>query len=164
VVRRVNSGNSSLGLFRANYLKRTLLVGSAPYWDLLLLVELSLLGKILEIPEVLFQVRSYSGNSVAVASREQGTSVVFNPFRANRKTRKTLLEWNDPSASGHLLWLPLHAERCWEYMKRVHHVPLTPVQKALCYLTVPTVFYWTRFKVIGGAWKRKLGLANRGSR
>lgn len=158
VIRRVSGGGPLWGLIRANYLRQTLLTSSVAYWDDLVLAELSLLGKILEIPEVLLQVRCYPGNAVAVASQGQGSTVVLNPFKANRKTRRNLLKWNDPSAADRWIWLSNNGERCWEYLKRVHHVPLPVVEKAMCYLTVPAVFYWTRFKTVGGAWRRKLGI------
>jgi glycosyltransferase involved in cell wall biosynthesis len=156
VIARVSWGGPFWGLVRPDYIRRTRLAYSVSYWDDLLLAELALLGKFREIPEVLFQVRSYPGNAVALASQEQGTVVVHNPGKANRKTRRTLTAWTDPSAAGRPLWLPIHEERCWEYLKCVHYVPMPPVEKAICYGTVPAVAYWRRFRNFGGVWKRRL--------
>jgi glycosyltransferase involved in cell wall biosynthesis len=156
VVGRVSMGGPFWGVMRPSYLRRADLGGSVSYWDDLLLAELSLLGKIQEIPEVLFQVRCHSGNAVAVASQEQGTAVVENPSKANRKTRRALNAWMNPGSANRTIWLPIEEERCWEYLKRVHHVPLPAIEKAICYCTVPAVSYWRRFRKIGGAWKRSL--------
>ena len=156
VVGRASRGGPFWGVVRPDYVRRTRLAYSVSYWDDLMLAELALLGKIWEIPEVLFQVRCYPGNAVALASQEQGTAVVHNPSKANRKTRRALVAWTDPSAAARPLWLPIEEERCWEYMKCVHHVPLPAVEKAICYCTVPAVSYWRRFRKIGGMWKSKL--------
>jgi hypothetical protein len=122
----------------------------------MMLAELALLGKIREIPEVLFQVRCYPGNAVALASQEQGTVVVHNPSKANRKTRRALVAWTDPRAAGRSLWLPIEEERCWEYMKCVRHMPLPAMEKAMCYCTVPAVAYWRCLRKFGGMWKLRL--------
>jgi glycosyltransferase involved in cell wall biosynthesis len=156
VVARVSRGGPFWGLLRPEYVRRTRLAYSVSYWDDLMLTELALLGKMQEIPEVLFQVRCYPGNAVALASQEQGTLVVHDPSKANRKTRRTLIAWTDPSAARRPMWLPMEEERCWEYLKCVHHVPMPAVEKALCYGTVPTVAYWRRFRKFGGMWKRRL--------
>jgi hypothetical protein len=153
VLRRVSRGGPITGLIRAEYLRQTLLAGAVSYWDDLLLAELSLFGEIWEVPEVLGQVRCHPGNAVAVASVDQGMVPWVNPSKANRKTRRALLEWVDPSNANRTIWLPIEEERCWEYLKRVQHVPLSAPEKVLCYLTVPAVCYWRRFVNAGGRWK-----------
>jgi hypothetical protein len=156
VVRRVSHGGPMWGLIRADYLRRTRLMGSLSYGDDLLLAELSLYGEIWEIPEVLFQVRCYRGNAVAVCAGEQAAVVLRNPNKANRKTRKALLAWTDSSKASKRIWLPIHEEHCWEYMKRVYKVPLPIHEKLLCYLTIPAVYYWGCFRDYGGNWKLRL--------
>jgi glycosyltransferase involved in cell wall biosynthesis len=156
VLARVSWGGPFWGLIRPEHLRRSRLGGTVSYWDDLLLAELAMQGKIWEIPEVLFQVRCYPGNAVAIASRAQGTAVVSNPSKANRQTRRNLLAWTDPSVADRRLWLPIGEERCWEYLKRVHHVPMPAGDKAMCYCTVPVVCYWRRFRKVGGIWKGRL--------
>jgi glycosyltransferase involved in cell wall biosynthesis len=156
VLRRVSHGGPLWGLTRADALRRTQLTGPVSYWDDLLLAELSLLGELWEIPEVLFQVRSYGGNAVAVAAAGQAAEVLRDPAKASRKTRQALRAWTDPSKANRRVWLPIRAERCLEYLKRVRGAPLGAVDRVRCYATVPVVVYWGRVAKIGGAWRRRL--------
>ncbi len=55
--------NSTLGLIRADSLRKTRLLPNYPGGDYALLGELSLLGKFTEIPEFLFRRRLHSGSS-----------------------------------------------------------------------------------------------------
>lgn len=144
------------GLIRTDCLRKTRLEGTTSYWDMVLLVELSLYGEIREIPDVLSQQRCHTGNAVAVCSVEQGPEVSNNPSKADKKTREKLLAWTNPTQAGKKIWLPIHEERYWEFLKRVHHAPLSPLEKTLCYLTVPVVGYWCRFRKFAGMWKRRL--------
>ena len=72
VVRKVSKGSPTLGLDRAECLRRTRLNGSVSYGDLLLLAELSLCGEISEIPAVLFQERCHRENALAICAVKQG--------------------------------------------------------------------------------------------
>jgi glycosyltransferase involved in cell wall biosynthesis len=156
VIRHVSYAYPIWGLIRQEYLRQTRLTGSVCYWDDVLLAELSLFGEIWEIPEVLSQQRCHPDNSVAICSSEQGDEVSGDLNKANKKTRRALLEWTDPSRSTKRIWLPVQEERCLEYMKRVYHAPLPCFEKVLCYLTVLTVSYWRRVAKRGGMWKRML--------
>lgn len=156
VLRNVCYAYPLWGVIRWASLSKTRLTGSTAYWDDVLLAELSLLGEIWEVPDVLSQQRDHPGNAVAICSAEQGQDVANNPNRANRRTRQALLAWTDPSKSGNRIWLPIHEERYWEYMKRIHHAPLSDLDKLLSYLTVVRVCYWRRFRTFGGRWKKRL--------
>jgi len=156
VIRRVSYAYPIWGLIRKEHLQKSSLTGSVCYWDDVLLAELSLFGEIWEIPEVLSQQRCHPGNSVAICSSEQSNDVSSDLNKANKKTRRALLEWTDPSSASRRIWLPVREERCLEYMKRVYHAPLPRFEKMLCYLTVITVSYWRRFAKWGGIWKRIL--------
>jgi glycosyltransferase involved in cell wall biosynthesis len=153
VIRRVSYAYPVWGLIRKEYLRKSSLTGSVCYWDDGLLAELSLFGEIWEIPEVLSQNRCHPGNSVAICSSEQGDEVSCDLNKANKKTRRALLEWTDPSKATKRIWLPVREERCLEYLKRVYHAPLPCFEKGLCYVTVFTVSYWRRFAKWGGMWK-----------
>lgn len=156
VLRNVSYAYPIRGLIRSSCLRKTRLTGTTAYWDMALLIELSLYGEIWEVPEVLMQQRCHPGNAVAIYSAEQSPEVASDPSKADRATREKLLTWTDPSQTGKTIWLPIHEERYWEYLKRVHHAPLPPFEKGLCYLMVPVLGYWCRFRKIGGLWKRKL--------
>jgi len=156
VIRRVSHGGPLWGLIRSDFLRRTQLNGVVSYWDDMLLAELAMLGTIVEVPELLFQVRCHQGNAVALISAEHGRSAADNPAKANKRARQALRAWTDPSRAGDAIWLPFHEEYCLEYVKRVRHAQLPPLQKALCYVTVPSVCYWGRLMKFGGLWRRKL--------
>jgi len=144
------------GLVRANVLRRTRLVGRVPYWDNLLLTELSLFGEFWEIAAVLFQVRCHRGNSYGVSSSHQASTAWNDPDKADQKTKKAVLVWTDPSNAKKNICLPAKEEIYWEYLKRIYHAPLPPSEKLLCYATVPCVCYWRRLHNFGGFWKRRL--------
>ena len=156
VIRNVSNGGPLWGLIRKESLRGSKLTSPVSYWDDLLLAELSLLGEIWELAEVHFQVRCYHGNAVGICSAEQGSTVLSNPNKASRKTRKALLVWTDPSSSNKTIWLPIREERCLEYFKRVNCAPLPLFEKLLCYLTVLTVSYWRVFAKRAGRWKQVL--------
>lgn len=156
VLRHVSYAYPVGGLIRSECLRRTQLEGTTAYWDMVLLVELSLYGEIREIPEVLSQQREHTGNAVTLCSAEQGGEVATNPSKADKRTREKLLAWTNPTQAGRKIWLPIHEERYWEFLKRVHHAPLSPWEKTLCYVTVPVVGYWCRFRKLAGKWKRRV--------
>jgi hypothetical protein len=143
-------------LIRAEILRRTRLVGRVPYWDNVLLTELSLFGEFWEIAEVLFQVRCHKGNSYGTSSSHQASAAWNDPDKADQKTKRAVLIWTDPSNPKKRIWLPAKEEIYWEYLKRVYHAPLPPAEKLLCYAAIPSVCYWCRFRNFGGFWKRRL--------
>jgi hypothetical protein len=155
VLKHVSYAYPVWGLHRSSSLKQTRLVGPVCYWDDILLAEVSLHGHIIEVPQVLSQQRCHKGNAISLCSAGIDSEAVVNPNRATLKTRKALLTWTDPSAKR-IVWLPIHAERCLEYFKRIHHAPLPPLDKLLCYITVPIVCYSGHFRKFLGIWRRKL--------
>ena len=163
VLRHVSYAYPLWGLIRSDALRQTGLTGSVPYWDEVLLVELALYGKIVEVPEVLLEVRSHDGNALARCIAGQGAEVASNPSKANRQTRRALRAWTDPLSDGGAMWLPNHEERYWEYAKRIHRSPLSRREKLLCYQVIPLVGYWGRLMKVGGAWKRRLRNSRSGS-
>jgi glycosyltransferase involved in cell wall biosynthesis len=119
------------GLFRADILKATPVLRVVMGADMILLGDVALRGRIVEIPEVLFFERWHAG-----------TSVNANPTLDDRAA------WFDPAARGKLLNAVPHW--CWlgEYAKSVAAAPLTRAQRAACLLALGP---W--------AWRHKRGLA-----
>ncbi len=156
VVRRGGFEAPLWGLIRADQLRRTKLTGSVSYWDELLVAELTLYGELREIPELLYQVRSHRDNAVARSGMDGSGAVLTHLNKASRTARKALLVWSDPSQAAERVWLPIHLEHCWEYFKRVHSAPLTLGDKVLCYVTIPSIYFWGVFKNWGGRWKRRI--------
>ena len=155
-LRNVGYAYSLWGIVRSDLLRKTRLGGRANYWDDVLLAELSLLGEFLEVPEVLFELRYHKGNALGVSSSAEGFVAWRDPLKASKKTRKALLAWTDPANSKRKIWLPVQEELYCEYLKGVHHARLPLFQKCLCYLTVPVVCYWRRFRNFGAIAKRKV--------
>jgi glycosyltransferase involved in cell wall biosynthesis len=156
VLRRLGVTYPLWGLIRTDALHKIQLTGTVFYWDALLLIELSLIGQIWEVSEVLSQQRCHPGNSLAICSSKQGDAISTHPDKLDRKTRQALRAWTDASAKSDRIWLPIHEERYWEYAKRIHHARLTASEAFLCYFTLVAVSYWRRFRTFGGYWKRRL--------
>jgi glycosyltransferase involved in cell wall biosynthesis len=157
VLRNVSYAYPAWGLIRTDCLRKTRLTGAIPYWDAVLLAELSLYGEIWEIPEVLSQQRCHEENALATCSVGFASEVLSDPYKADRRIRKALRAWTDPiQAKQKIILLPNHEELYWEYLKRVYHTPLPPFDKLLCYLTIPIVCYWSRFRKVGGKYRRKV--------
>jgi len=143
------------GLFRVEYLRSVDLSVPVHYWDFVLLLEISLLGEIVEVSDVLLQQRHHCANSFGALAGDNGTSVRSDPTKADRKLRRALLEWNDPKSAKRRIWLPLAEERYWEYMKVVSRVRLPVMERLLCYAMVPIICYPARVRKVSGKWKRE---------
>jgi glycosyltransferase involved in cell wall biosynthesis len=137
--------NPLWGLIRSDALKKTRLMGVIEA-DHVLLGELSLIGQLIEFPEVLYRMR-----------RHERCATEIN------KSAKALLAWHDPSRANERILLP-HWERTYiEYLKGVHHASLRPISRILCYGAVPLVSYWRRTLRWTGPVRKKLGLARSAS-
>jgi glycosyltransferase involved in cell wall biosynthesis len=103
------------GLMRTDALRRTPLLGSYPAHDFPLLAELSLLGRLVEVPEILFLHREHRQRSVRVYD--------FNdPYGA--------VVWYDPRRAGKLMfprWRILG-----EYLAAIRRVPVPTVERLHC--------------------------------
>lgn len=129
------------GLIKSDALRRTRLVGNFEA-DHILLAELALLGKCIEIPEVLYSERRHIGCATS----------------ANR-TPKELLAWYNPrmDRAGSILSHGLQ----WkiEYFKAVNHVPLAKTERVLCYAAVLVVPVWRWFLRWTGSLRNSIGLS-----
>jgi glycosyltransferase involved in cell wall biosynthesis len=139
VIQSLSVCDPLFGLMKTEYLRRTRLLGPFFGADNVLLAELAMLGQIWEVNEVLFRLRQHPKRSV----------------KANTSVR-SLAVWYDPVNAGKLLLLPNWERMVWELMKSVSYSSLSPAEKSRCYLVVPGVHYWRRFKNVGGRIKRRL--------
>jgi glycosyltransferase involved in cell wall biosynthesis len=101
------------GLVRAEVLRRTSLIGSYVGSDRVLLAELSLLGKLYEIPEVLFLRRKHRENSVCLDERGER------------------LAWFDPNLAGKISYPNWRILR--EYLRIVNRTPQKLPDRLRCY-------------------------------
>jgi glycosyltransferase involved in cell wall biosynthesis len=92
-----NECNPVLGLFRANILEKTTLMGSYPASDMILLGEVALHGEFYEIPECLFLRRDHPQTSVRANPKWEDRAVWFDPDLKGRiqlPTWRWVAEWN----------------------------------------------------------------------
>ena len=107
-------GQACYGVMRASFLRRIRPFGSVA-GDWVVLAQLAMLGKIVEIPEVLFRLRRHSSNSW------NGTV-----------TSVQVLQWHNPRASRLEKLIPFRVAIVLEHMKSVSYLPLSPIQKVTC--------------------------------
>jgi len=123
-VRRQNKANPIFGVIRSDVLRRTRGFGSFPSADIVLLLELALFGRVLEVDDLLFQRRVHAGNSCA----------------ANRSIRDLAI-WFDPRNAPKQMGLPL-AQVFFASLSAIRRAGLTPAEESLCY----AVFTWEAVK------------------
>ena len=135
-------GQAHYGVMRASFLRRIRPFGSVAA-DWVVLAQLAMLGKIVEIPEVLFRLRRHSHNSW----NGQTTSV-------------QVLQWHNPGASRFEKALPFRVAIMVEHMKSVCYLPLSPLEKVTCMpiacLIPPTRNLWIWLLRKSGPVRRQL--------
>jgi len=122
--RRQNKANPVFGLMRTDALRRTRGHGNFPNADIVLLLELALLGQMWEVDDWLFLRRVHAGNSCA----------------ANRSIKDRAI-WFDPQNVRKRVWLPL-AQVFFESLSAIRRTGLPTVEASLCY----AVFTWEATK------------------
>jgi glycosyltransferase involved in cell wall biosynthesis len=134
VIWRSLHGQAFYGVIRASFLRRARPFGSIVA-DWMVLAELGMMGKIIEVPEVLFRLRIHRANS-------------WNGSTTPLKQ----LKWYNPAAKGLETVLPYRIAVILEYMKSVRHVRLSPFERITCMfvacLTPPLRNAW-RWLLIG---------------
>ncbi len=103
------------GLIRSDILKKTRLIQSYTDSDRTLLAELSLYGRLVEIPEVLFFHRVHKGMSTQVFTDWQSRTAWFDPSKAGKAVFP--------------LWRQFR-----EYLSAIARSPATAKNKTFCYL------------------------------
>jgi glycosyltransferase involved in cell wall biosynthesis len=114
VIWRAVHGQAHYGVIRSSFLRRARPYGCITA-DWMLLAELGMMGKIIEVPEVLFRLRTHRANTWNATSK---------PLE--------ILKWHDPAAKGLYKVIPLRIAVVLEYLKSVWHTPLSPSEKMMC--------------------------------
>ena len=128
------------GLIKSDALRRTRLMGNLEA-DHILLAELALLGECIEIPEVLYRERRHAGCAMNI-----------------NRTPQELLAWHDPNGRHGKIRLPHRLEWRLEYIKAIRHVPLSKIDRLLCYYVVWTVPVWRCLLRWTGPLRHRIGL------
>jgi glycosyltransferase involved in cell wall biosynthesis len=139
VLRQFNVPSAQYGLIRSAALRKTRRLSNVIASDLLLLSELVTLGEFREVPEILFHRRIHAGMST----------------KALRSWRQ-LLTWSNPSGTGYSLPISPKVRLGYQFIGSISQLPLNPVDKWLCYLTAPSLWYFREFRNWGGRHKLQL--------
>lgn len=134
----INLCNSVLGVFRSEVLRNTRVIQSFAGADAVLLMEATLRGQIVELPEFLFQRRIHAG-----ASHE-----------ANR-SQEALERWFDPQAARRLR-LPVRYELLRGYLRAAREAPLSPGERLLAMTAIAGCWSYRQTRVALGRWRRQL--------
>jgi glycosyltransferase involved in cell wall biosynthesis len=135
----LNMCDPVFGLYRVEHLKKSGLIGPFCGADYVMLGELTMMGPIMELNEVLFRLRAHARRSM----------------QAN-DTARARTTWYDPSAASRLFVLPDWEQMVWAMMRSACRADLPLGEKLKCCLAVPGVHYWRRFRTAGGRVKRRL--------
>lgn len=114
IIWRALHGQAHYGVIRASFLRRARPFGCIAA-DWMILAELGMMGKFMEVPEVLFRLRIHRANTWNASS-----------------TRLEILKWHNPAANGLEKVLPFRIAVISEYVKTVRHATLSPSERMMC--------------------------------
>jgi glycosyltransferase involved in cell wall biosynthesis len=146
VLFKYTSAQALCGLIRSDCLRRTRLRGSYVFDDCGLLAELAMLGRFLEVQEVLLRIRVHARNAVKLTGSVRSHAI-----------------WLDPVNQGKRLLLPPRVGLFVEHLRSIRYLPLGPLEKFFCYLTVPVASCGRPMRNFAGRQKARLLKARRGS-
>jgi glycosyltransferase involved in cell wall biosynthesis len=130
VIRWLLHGQAIFGIIRLDALRRTRPSGCVAM-DWVKVAELAVLGKIIEVPEILLQVRIHKGNSIF-----------------SNKTWRELLAWHDPVRGKGGRPLPFSIAVMLEYLKSVYYIPMPAQERIPCFCVVflvwPFRVFWLK--------------------
>jgi glycosyltransferase involved in cell wall biosynthesis len=107
------------GLFRTSELRKTNLLGAYISSDMILLGEMALRGRIVEVPEYLFFERLHAGGSVQA-----------NPTLDDRAA------WFDLNSRGKLINHAPHFRWLWELTAAIGRLSAPPAERVACYIAL----------------------------
>ncbi len=135
LLREYSLSNPIFGLLRTKAALGTRMLGTYPSSDIVLLAELALSGKFVEIPERLFLRRIHPERSVEANTTPEQVAVWFDPGNHGRRVSpRTRLLAEHAKAVGLASARPLEKLRCWWYLLlyyRWWHVIPGEVKRAL---------------------------------
>lgn len=139
LLRSLNLCDPIFGVHRTSALRNTQLIGPMCGADYVLLLELSLIGRFVQVDEVLFALRKHSDRSNSI-----------------NKTTRARTAWYDPNAVKRLVVLPLWEQMVWASLKTIARSPLRGIEKVRTVLALLGVHYHRRARVFGGRQKALL--------
>lgn len=121
LIRLNHSCNIVFGVTRASALRMTSLIGPYPASDRVLLAQLGLIGRLHEIPDILFYRRDHP----------QTTWEVWGE-------KPEVVVWFDPTKAGRMVFP--YWRLCFEYFMSISRVPLGWSDRLLCYVQWARLF------------------------
>jgi glycosyltransferase involved in cell wall biosynthesis len=138
-LRYVHMYNSAYGLIRSEALRRTRMHGLFPGSDHVLLAELAMIGRFVEIPCSLLRIRRHPGRSFTANKDFSSLRELFNPGHAKRT-----------SVLG--LWGNIHLE----VVRSAVLAPLKAHDKVLCTAVALVIPQYWMLRGFGGKQKQKI--------
>jgi len=139
LLRHIHMYNSPYGLIRASMLRKTQLHGLYPGSDYVLMSELAMLGRFVEIHEPLLRIRQHPGRT----------------FTANTTEHK-LRELFAPGEGQHFSFVSIRTRMKLEVVRSALMLPLRPRDKLLCTAVALVKPHWEDFRAYGGKQKHKV--------
>lgn len=136
LLRQFQLASPVFGVMRAGAMRKTRLIRAFIGSDFVFLAEMSLLGEIREVPELLFRQRIYAGMST----------------KANRG--RALRAWYDPALATSSSLLPYQAELGFRYWGAIWRMPLPLRERLLCAWAVVPCWFVPYLHNVAGKYKR----------
>jgi glycosyltransferase involved in cell wall biosynthesis len=137
VLRNVELGTPMYGIMRTNALRKTRLIEGFHSSDFVLFAELAMLGKIKEVPEMLFKKRFHPGRSMQAY---RNMSAYIRWLNAGSKDRPPLFAGKLP----------------WEYVRSIVRAPIGPGERVLCVLYALAIYYRRDNEGRVERWKKRI--------
>ncbi len=134
----VHMFNSIYGLMRSDIIRRTGLLGRFPMSDQVLLAELAMLGKLIEIPRPLLRIRRHMGRTFSASSDPRVLRELFAPGEGHRFPR-----------------IELRAHMWWKLIGAAARSPISAKDRLLCTAVAAVTPQWRRFRAYLGRRKRE---------
>jgi glycosyltransferase involved in cell wall biosynthesis len=137
VLLNVELGTPMYGIMRTSALRKTRLIEGFHSSDFVLFAELAMLGKIKEVPEMLFKKRFHPGRSMQAY-----------------RNMSAYIRWLNPASKDRP---PLFAGKLpWEYLRSIRRAPIGPVERVLCVLYALAIYYRRDNESRVERWKKRI--------
>ena len=138
VLQNVELGTPMYGVMRSNALRKTRLIGGFQGSDYVLFAELAMLGRIREVPEMLFKKRFHPARSTELYKHDMA---------------RAYIQWLNPRAKQRP---KLFAQKLpFEYVRSIWRMPLSLTDRLLCTAWTLAVFYRRENEGRAERWKQR---------
>ncbi|GAA4873795.1 glycosyltransferase family 2 protein [Pseudonocardia benzenivorans] len=125
-------GDDFYAVMRTDDLRRTPLNGSYHHSDRTIIAELALLGRFLQVPEILFFRRDHPGRAERARPTKRARAANMDPRRADRLRNPTVR---------------LLGEYVWGFVSAIQRAPLSSAERRACYAHLSR---WLGSRIVSG--------------